>query len=46
VDLVEAAQLSSGRVMDMRHIAGLGCFTTRLARPAVLVLRRIRLVQK
>jgi hypothetical protein len=46
VDLVEAARLSSGRVMDMRHIAGLGCFTTRLARPAVLVLRRIRLVQK
>ncbi|HLB31475.1 MAG TPA: VanZ family protein [Gammaproteobacteria bacterium] len=46
VDLAAAALLTSGRRLDMRRIAGLGCFTTRLAHPAVLVLRRIRLVEK
>lgn len=46
VDLAAAALLPSGRRLDLRRIAGLGCFTTRLAQPAVLVLRRIRLVEK
>lgn len=43
IKLAEVMTAPKTRTMDMKHIGALGCFTTKLASPAVLIIQSIYL---
>lgn len=44
IDLADVRAAPKSRPMDMKHIGALGCFTTKLASPAVLIIQSIYLL--